>query len=271
MQRPSKRKIIKLLLWITLIYIVGGIVIYFFQDRFILQPKKLPSDYHFSFPIPFQEVNIPVNNEKNINIIRFTVPDSIRKGVVLYYHGNKENIEHYASLASNFTNNQYEVWMMDYPGFGKSTGECTEKKLYEDAALVYQMARSGFSKDSIIIYGKSIGTGIATWLASVKDCKKLILESPYYSMDALLQHYLFIYPMQWLSKYHFPSNEYLPKVEVPVTIFHGTDDEVIPFKQAEKLKKNHPETELIEIEGGKHNDLTNFSLYHTKLNDLLKQ
>lgn len=270
MQKTAKRKITKILLWITLIYIAGGIAIYFLQDRFILQPKNLPADYRFSFPIPFQETNIPVNNNESISIIQFTVPDSIRKGVVLYYHGNKENIEHYASFASSFTNNQYEVWMMDYPGFGKSTGECTENKMYEYTALVYQMARSAFAKDSIIIYGKSIGTGVATWLASVKDCKKLILESPYYSMDALLQHYLIIYPMQWLSKYHFPSNIYLPNVEVPVTIFHGTADEVIPFKQAKKLQSVHPVAELIAVEGAKHNDLNHFPLFHTKLNELLK-
>jgi len=270
MQKPAKRKIVKLLLWLTLLYIAGGIAIYFLQDRFILQPKKLTADYQYSFQLPFREINLPVNNDRNINIIQFTVPDSIRKGVVLYYHGNKQNVEHYASFASNFTNNHYEVWMMDYPGFGKSTGVCTEETMYEDAALVYQMARSGFAKDSIIIYGKSLGTGIAAWLASVKDCRKLILESPYYSMDALMQHYLFAYPMHWLSKYHFPTNEYLPKVEVPVIIFHGTDDDIIPIKQSEKLKAIYPKAELIQIAGGNHNDLSNFPVFHEKLNELLK-
>jgi alpha-beta hydrolase superfamily lysophospholipase len=59
--------------------------------------------------------------KKNLSIIQFTVPDSVRKGIVLYFHGNMKNIERYAPFATHFTRNKYEVWMMDYPGFGKST------------------------------------------------------------------------------------------------------------------------------------------------------
>ncbi len=108
-------------------------------------------------------------------------------------------------IAVNFTRNKYEVWMMDYPGFGKSTGKLTEQIMYDDAATLYQMARARFSKDSIIIYGKSLGTGVASQLASVKDCKRLILETPYYSIEALMKHYAFIYPVSLMAKYHFPN------------------------------------------------------------------
>ena len=84
--------------------------------------------------------------------------------------------------------------------------------MYADAAMIYKMARSKFSKDHIIIYGKSLGTGVATQLASVSDCKRVLLETPYYSVDALLKHYAFIYPVSWLSKFHFPSNQYIKKI-----------------------------------------------------------
>jgi alpha-beta hydrolase superfamily lysophospholipase len=74
--------------------------------------------------------------------VQFTTPGSVCKGVVLYFHGNKRNIERYASFAPYFTRNNYDVWMIDYPGFGKSTGERTEKILYRDALQKHGLERT---------------------------------------------------------------------------------------------------------------------------------
>jgi uncharacterized protein len=224
MQKSTVKRIWKWAGIALAIYIVCGVALYFLQEKFLFHPQKLSEDHIFNFSIPFKEINLAVNNEKNISIVQFTVPDSVCKGVVLYFHGNMRNIERYAPFASNFTKNNYEVWMIDYPGFGKSTGERTEQIIYDDAKEFYKMARARFGKDSIIIYGKSIGTGIASQLASVKDCKRLILETPYYSIDALFSHYAFIYPVSWMCKYHFPTYQYIEKAKVPITIFHGTND-----------------------------------------------
>ncbi len=159
--------------------------------------------------------------------------------------------------------------MMDYPGFGKSTGPRTEEVMYADAGTVYRLARSRFSKDSIILYGKSLGTGIAAQLASIKDCKRLLLETPYYSFDALMGHFAFIFPAKLMSKYHFPTHQFLEKVEVPVHIFHGTRDRIIPFSQSTRLKKKLPGVALIAIKDGRHNNLSDFELYHQQLDSLL--
>ena len=103
-----------------------GVALFFLQDKFIFRPEKLPADYTYKFAIPFRQIDLPVAIERNLSIIQFTVPDSVRKGIVLYFHGNRSNINRYAQYASNFTRNGYEVWMMDYPGYGKSTGKRTE-------------------------------------------------------------------------------------------------------------------------------------------------
>jgi alpha-beta hydrolase superfamily lysophospholipase len=275
MQKITRKRAWKWLKIVLLVYVVIGVALYFLQEKFLFHPEKLEADHTFSFDIPFKEVNLTVDAEKNISIVQFTVPDSVCKGVVLYFHGNRENIERYAPHAGNFTKNNYEVWMIDYPGFGKTTGKRTEQTLYEDAMQLYKMARGRFSGDSIIIYGKSIGTGIASQLASVRSCKTLILETPYYSMDALMQHYAFIYPVSWMTNYHFPVYKYFEVIQAPITIFHGTRDEVIPFDESERLIKAYdevhgPKRELIAIEKGKHNDLNSFPLYHQKLDSLLK-
>jgi uncharacterized protein len=197
--------------------------------------------------------------------------DTSSTGVVLYFHGNKGNIGRYGRHAAEFTARGYEVWMMDYPGFGKSTGPRSEQKLYDYALLLYKLARSRYRPDQIVIYGKSLGTGVAAQLASVRDCRRLILECPYFSMVSLIRHYLPIYPISTMLHYHFPTNEFLPSVTAPVAIFQGTADGLIPLSNAERLKSLlKPGDEFIPIEGGSHNDLADFPLFHQKLDSLLK-
>jgi alpha-beta hydrolase superfamily lysophospholipase len=275
MEKTTRRKIRKWVLIILLIYIAVGISLYFLQEKFLFHPSTIPDDHAYEFDIPSKEVNLEVNPEKNINIVQFTVPDSVCKGVVLYFHGNMDNITRYAGYASHFTRNNYEVWMIDYPGFGKSTGERSEQILYADAMEMYKMARARYGPDSLILYGRSIGSGIASQLASLRSCKHLILETPYYSMDALMRHYAFIYPVSAMTKYHFPNHEYLEKVLAPLTIFHGTNDEVIPYKNSKRLlklrEKTQPgNTELVTIEKGKHNDLDKYALFQSKLDSVLQ-
>jgi alpha-beta hydrolase superfamily lysophospholipase len=256
---------------LLLIYVVTGIALYFLQEKILLHPVPHPAGYEYTFSVPFKEVDIPINKNENLNIVQFLPKDSLRKGVVLYFHGNKNNIYHYAAYASNFTKHGYEVWMPDYPGFGKTTGELTEKKLYDEALLTYKLARLRFGADSIIIFGKSFGSGIAAQLAGIIDCKRLVLETPYYSMPALFAYYAPIYPTALLSKFNLPVYRYLEDVSAPVTIFHGTDDGLIPYAVTKKLMKvMKPKDEFITIEKGEHNNLNDFELYHHKLDSLLK-
>lgn len=271
MQKTITRKLWRWLQIIAVVYIVCGIALYFLQDKFLFHPSTLSAEHAFKFNQPFEEIYLPVDGEKNLSIVRFTVPDTVCKGVVLYFHGNRKNIERYAPYASSFTRNNYEVWMMDYPGFGKSTGERTEDILYKDALMLYKMARARFSGDSIILYGKSLGSGVAAQLASVRECKRLMLETPYYSIDALASHYAFMYPVSLMLHYHFPTNEYFSQLKTPVTLLHGTDDEVVPFSQSEHLLKIAPQgSELIAIDKGKHNDLADHKTFQEKIDSVLK-
>ncbi|MES2432147.1 MAG: alpha/beta fold hydrolase [Bacteroidota bacterium] len=255
---------------IVIAYCAIGIALYYLQEYLLFHPKALPRDYVFKFDQPFEEVSIPFNKTDTISMVKFFPKDSVKSGVVLYFHGNKENINRYSKFADNFTKHGYEVWMEDYPGFGKSTGERTEKKMYEQASVIYEMAASKYHHDSIVIFGKSFGTGIAAYEASIKKCRQLILETPYYSIPALFESYAPIYPTTRMSKYKIPTNEYLKDIKIPITIFHGTDDGVIPYDNAAGLKNVlKPTDEFITIENGKHNNLNDFPLFHQKLDSLL--
>jgi alpha-beta hydrolase superfamily lysophospholipase len=268
---PKRKIIFRWIKIILILYGVIGIAIYYLQDYIFFHPEKMEKDRSYNFGIPNKEINIPYNDSININIVQFTTPVPA-KGAVLYFHGNRKNIGWYAKYALNFTKNNYEVWMIDYPGFGKSTGKLTEQRLFDYAEQMYLMAASRFPKDSIILYGKSMGSGIAAYIASRKNCKALILETPYYSMESLVAHYLPIYPVGNMIHYKIPSYQYLRQVIVPVIIFHGTSDGVIPYSNAKKLQPFlKPADEFVTIDGGSHNDLNDFPLFHQKLDSVLKR
>ncbi len=265
-----KEKIFKWAKILIIIYCLTGIALYYSQDKILFHPEKKAPNEPYKFDMPFNEVNIPFDSSSNINIIQFLAVDSTTKGVVLYFHGNGKNISAYAKFALNFTKNNYEVWMIDYPGFGKSTGKLSEQRLYDYALQLYKLARSKYAKDSIIIYGQSLGTGIAAQLASVKDCKSLVLEAPYYSIRNLAGKYFFMFPLKNMLHYQLPTNEYLKNVTAPVIIFHGTKDHVIPYNHSIKLKTClKPNDEFVTVEGAEHNNLNNFLEFHHKLDSLL--
>lgn len=236
----------------------------------MFRPVALPEDHVYKFEQPFKEVNIPFDESSNINVIQFQSARQPVKGVVLYFHGNRSNTGFYARFAPLFTKHGYEIWMLDYPGYGKSTGELTEQRLYDWALTMYKLARTRFSPDSIVIYGKSMGTGIAAQLASVRDCKHLLLETPYYNFPSVISQYAPIYPLNSMIKFKMPTYQYLQNVAAPVTIFHGTDDGIITYRNAKRLRPFLKEMdEFVSIRGGSHNDLSTFGIYRQKLDSIL--
>lgn len=271
MSSTFKKQLYRVLKVVLTIYAVLGIVLWHLQEKILFHPVPLPAAHTFRFKQPFNEWLIPINDESKLHLVRFTLSESVpRKGIVLYFHGNRQNIERYARYTHSFTQKGYEVWMIDYPGFGKTTGKRTEQRMYDDASLIYTIAKKNISADSIIIYGKSLGTGVASQLASKKTCRRLLLETPYYSIPSLAWFHFPLYPTAQMSRFHFPVYRYLPQVQAPVSIFHGTYDRIIPYHHAEKLKPLlQPKDEFITLPKGTHNDLSDFRRYQQKLDSLL--
>ncbi|HSN10056.1 MAG TPA: alpha/beta fold hydrolase, partial [Hanamia sp.] len=264
------RKIYRFAIVFTLIYCSVGIVLYHLQENLLFHPKALAKDFQFKFDIPFKEVNIPMNETDTLNLIQFFPSDSMPKGVVIYFHGNKGNVTRFAQYAINFTSQGYEVWMPDYPTYGKTTGKLTEENMYKQATEVYKLAHSKFSADRIIVYGRSLGSGVASHIAANHDCARLILETPFFSITDLFSHYAPIYPVNRMSHFKFPVGENLKEVKAPVTIFHGKDDGVISYDAASKLKTVlKPGDQFITIENGNHNHFTESPVFQSKLDSVL--
>ena len=279
----SRRRVWRWVKVILLLYCAGGIAVYYGQEKILFHPVPVERNTTYDFGgQPYTEINLPYDKETNLNIIEFKVRDRSvpaagvvdsalpARGVVLYFPGNKKNITRYAPYAADFTARGYEVWMMDYPGFGKSTGIFSEQKLYDQALTLYKLARSRWQPSQIILYGKGLGTGVAAQLADIRDCRRLILESPYYSLVSVAGHYLPVYPWGRLLHYHFPTWSHLPAVTAPITIFEGSDDWATPYSNALRLKSLlKPGDEFVTIPGGGHNNLHDFPLFRQKLDSLM--
>lgn len=171
-------------------------------------PEKIPADYVFQFVEPHEEINIESINGNVINCLLFKAENS--KGIILYFHGNAGSIRSWGSVAADFLPLQYDVCVSDYPGYGKSKGKISETSLFNDAQSVYNEFKKHYNESEIIIYGRSIGTGIAAHLASENNPQKLILESPYYSMKDFSRH---LYPFlpAFLLRYPLRTDLYFQK------------------------------------------------------------
>ncbi|TDH23033.1 alpha/beta fold hydrolase [Segetibacter sp. 3557_3] len=269
-RKPRSRRLFGWIKVFIIVYCLIGIAIYYLQDYFVLHPEVVPNSEKYTFTNPFEELNIYYDEHVNINLVKFSHTGSTFKGIILYFHGNRNNIKRYAGFVEPLSRHGYEVWMMDYPGFGKSTGKFSEELVYAWSLVAYNLARKQVAPDSIILFGKSLGSGFAAQLASVRDCKHLVLETPYYSMLSMADTYFWMYPTRWMIKYTIPTYRFLEKVTAPITIFHGTDDSVIPFSNAkrlqEKLKKGDA---FITIPQGTHNNLNSHPLMRNKIDSLL--
>jgi pimeloyl-ACP methyl ester carboxylesterase len=267
----QKRKIVRWGSATLLLYLSVGLLLYHFQEKLLFRPEKVDRNVRYDWGIPYREVNLMENERSTLNIIQFSTSADSLRGVVLYFHGNRNNIGWYARFAPYFTRNGYEVWMIDYPGYGKSTGTFSENKIYEWALLLYKLARTRFQPAQITLYGKSMGTGVASQLASVRDCRRLILETPYYDFPSVLRPYLFLYPLDYILHYQFPTYRYLPKVTAPITLLHGTADGIVRYGNAVDLlpllKKGD---ELVTVAGGSHNDLYDYPKVSSKIDSLLQ-
>jgi pimeloyl-ACP methyl ester carboxylesterase len=231
-------------------------------------PEKLPDNFMFQFDEPHSEINLKSSTGNTINCLLFKADNS--RGIILYFHGNAGSLRTWGNVAADFLPLQYDLCIIDYPGYGKSKGEISETNLFQDAQSVYNEIKDHYSEQDIIIYGRSIGTGIAAHLASENNPKELILESPYFSMKDFA-HRLYPYLPVFLLRYSLRTDLYLPKIKCHVYIFHGTEDEVLYYGSSLKLQKLFKkEDKLFTIEGGHHNDLSQFSMYHVALKEILK-
>ena len=260
----------QLLLTIGLVYIGICLIMYIFQHFFFFRPEVLPSHFKYEYPFDFEEINFEMEDGGKINAIYFKVPNS--RGVIYYCKGNSKSIKGWGKFAKDFVSNGYDFFMMDYRGFGKSRGKRTEQKLFSDAQHLYKWLTKKYEEKEIVIYGRSLGSGIAARVASWNHPKMLILDAPYYSFLETIRRFGFLLPLKWILRYQIRTDQFFKAIESPVYIFHGDKDWLIPIRHSKKLKALRPNlVNLFTIKGGGHNNLPDFPEYHEHLYDILNE
>ena len=249
-------------------YLLLCIILYFIQDLFLFHPERLPQNFKFHFKVPFEEVFIDLEDGTHLNGLLLQQENS--KGVIYYFKGNTRSIKGWSKFSRDFMPRGYDFFIMDYPGFGKSRGKRTEESIAWDSQAAYNWLKEHYPEEKIIIYGRSLGAGFATRIASWNNPAMLILDSPYYSFYRLAQRYTLIAPAKLLLKYHIPLYQYLQQVKCPVHIIHGDRDRLIPYRYSPELVRiSEGNVILHTIKGAHHNNLPKFEDYHSALEKIL--
>lgn len=248
-----------------------GLVIYFFQHKFFFHPEKLPSDFKFAYDhLKAEEVTVEPEPGAKINYLHFIVDHP--KGVVIYLKGNTKSIKGWGKFAIDFTRLGYEVIMMDYRGFGKSTGKRTVEAMKRDSQFIYDLAKKEYSEEKIIVYGRSLGSGFAARLASKNNPRMLILTSPLYSLLRTIHRYLPFMPAKPFLRYNIPTFQYLKNVRCPIKIIHGSDDNLVPLSTVADLSEINPElTRLYVILRAGHINIHQFEEYHRVMEEIFEE
>lgn len=258
-------KVLKYLLILLLsLYVLTCGILYFFQDKIIFNPDQLPEEYTFR---DGQEVELEVSPDLYLNCLLLPAENS--RGVILYLHGNRGSNRRCIRQAEMLSGNGYDIFMPDYRGYGKSDGKIwSEKQLLSDVQKVYEYLKTRYDENKIVVVGYSLGTGMASYLAAHNDPARLVLIAPYLSFYNLKDQWLKIIP-DFLVKYPLNTQKYLKEITCPVTLFHGTSDEVIPFESSIELARINPETQLVPLNGTNHRGSIFSNLFRQTLSQLL--
>lgn len=261
--------------WIGVAVLMSLLLLYnlffiLFYEKLLFQGDALEADYSFDFKFQFEELMLKPESEVTLHGLLLKSDSS--KGLILYFHGNRGNLSRWGLIADDLRQYDYDVLIMDYRGYGKSTGLRSESNLYEDAQFVYDYAAQELSYNNIVIHGRSLGTAVATHLATQRPVTHLILETPMTRIREVIPtlELLLVYK-PWLQ-YEFNSIDRIDEIECPITILHGTDDSVVPYKMGRSLYEDikHPNKKIIKINRGKHNNLDTFEIYQQAIGQILK-
>jgi pimeloyl-ACP methyl ester carboxylesterase len=235
------------------------------QTKVIFEPEKLEASYQFKLPQNTKEINITV--DENIFLNGLLYEKSENKFLMIYFQGNSKNLQNFLDNHNMVLSWGYNVLVTDYRSFGKSSGTLNgENKMYSDADKIYDYAMQlGYKSENIILYGYSMGTSMATYLASTRKVKAVILESAYSSIPEI----------SWVGNkapaYELNSAEKAKNIRIPTLLIHGDKDDVITPDHSQRIFDNLKtvKKERIVLEGGGHGDLRKRPEYQKIINDFI--
>jgi fermentation-respiration switch protein FrsA (DUF1100 family) len=176
---------------------------------------------------------------------------------VVYFHGNGGNLSIWSDILVALRREGYDVIAFDYRGYGLSTGTPSEAGLYRDVDAVINAVQEQFRQRPIplIYWGRSLGTAMAAYAATIRPPDGIVLEAGFPSMRTVVRSNPVLWALAWFSSYQFPTAQWMAKTKVPVLVLHGDADSVIPYRLGQELYEQLAgDKRFVTITGGDHND-----------------
>jgi len=255
---------------IILAYILGLYALIFlgyllFQEQLIFRVNRRSQGSTLRINANFEEHTFDTPNGGTIHGVLMH-PKEKPKGLIFYLHGNTGSIKRWGIVAQELLDLGFDVFIMDYRGYGKSKGRKSERVMHGDARYVYNQFAPNYNRN--VVYGRSLGTAFAVRLAASERPDKLVLETPFFSLLSVAQKIIPFLPMRGILRFPMRSDRFIDKVECPIIIFHGTKDRIVPYASGFKLYsvvKNREDAEMVTIPGANHNNLNAYPTFWDNL------
>jgi fermentation-respiration switch protein FrsA (DUF1100 family) len=244
-------------------YLVGLAVLFLVQRSFLfpIPQKTRTTPEAAGFPEAEEHFLTTVDGEK---VIVWHVPAKPGHAVILYFSGNGDFLAGSASRFRAMTSDGTGLVALSYRGYAGSTGEPSERGLLLDAAAAYAFTSARYSADRIVVWGFSLGSGVAVALAAREPVGKLILEAPYTSTAEVAASRFPMVPIRWLMRDQFHSDERIAGITAPLLVMHGARDSTIPIGFGERLfSLAHEPKQFVKFPEGGHDNLGNYGAIET--------
>jgi pimeloyl-ACP methyl ester carboxylesterase len=258
----------------AILLVLYGLVLawlWFQQEKLLFFPQPLPQDQQLAVEPGVHELQVQVPGAQ-LSVLHMQLPAP--KGVVFFLHGNAGNLAGWFTNTSLYRRANYDLVMMDYRGYGKSTGRIeSEQQLRDDAMAVWKAVAPRYAGRKVVIHGRSLGTALAADLAATlgktgPGPDLTVLVTPYSSVRALATE---VYP--WvpaaLLRYPLDTLQSAQGVRGPILLVHAERDELIGLHHAQRLAQALPAARLEVIRGAGHNDVHAFERYEALMRNAL--
>lgn len=262
------------LICISVLYIILLTALYFFQEKLIFFPQKLDSISANNISHSFQNVEeITLSVDSNVNVKGWLKKSGnpCKSPLIIYFGGNAEDV--FYNLF-DFKNSGWSVSLVNYRGYGQSDGRPDERSIFSDALKLYDylVAREDIDTSRIVVMGRSIGSGVAVYLAQNRKVNGVVLVTPYDSVTSVAQEKYPIVPVRLILKNRFDSISRAPGIKVPALIITAENDITIPPWHAKKLAdKWGGKVSAVEIKGEDHNSISTNQYYWKCINEFMKK
>jgi len=236
------RSLISLLTIAASIYFVLALALYLFQGKMVFL-SNLPGRALTASPneigLQYEDVLLDTSDGERLHgwYVPASRPQTDSRGVVLFFHGNAGNISHRLDSIAIFHKLGLDTLIIDYRGYGESTGKATEQGTYLDAEAAWKflVIERRIPPQQIMIFGRSLGGAVGAWLGSQHTPAAMIIESSFSSgVDMARRLYPFL-PARLLTRLRYPVAEYASRLACPVLVVHSRQDEIIPFEMGQAI------------------------------------